>query len=141
MLNLGPVSLSLFQLPANRNIDSPLPLQHHIYLRATMLPTMTIMDQITKTVSQSLLNAFLYKSCPWRGPGTVAHTPLIPVLWNQRQVDLCEFEASLIYKLSSSTARAVIQRNPVSGGVGGRVAMVIVSLHSNGTMAKMEYWE
>ena len=26
------------------------------------------------------------------------HTPLIPALGRQRQVDLCEFEASLVYK-------------------------------------------
>ena len=40
-------------------------------------------------------------------------TPLIPALGKQRQVDLCEFEASLVYRASSRTARA-IQRNPVS---------------------------
>jgi hypothetical protein len=38
-------------------------------------------------------------------------TPLIPALGRQRQVDLCEFEASLVYRMSSRTARA-IQRNP-----------------------------
>jgi hypothetical protein len=31
----------------------------------------------------------------------------------QRQADLCEFETSLIYRMSSRTARAT-QRNPVS---------------------------
>jgi hypothetical protein len=40
-------------------------------------------------------------------------TSLIPVLRKQRQVDLCEFDASLPYRVSSRTAR-VIQRNPVS---------------------------
>jgi hypothetical protein len=39
--------------------------------------------------------------------------PLIPVLGRQRQTDLCEFKASLIYRLSSRIARAT-QRNPVS---------------------------
>ena len=29
--------------------------------------------------------------------------PLIPALWRQRQVDLCEFEASLVYRASSRT--------------------------------------
>ena len=35
-------------------------------------------------------------------------------LGRQRQVDFHEFEASLVYKVSSKTARAT-QRNPVSG--------------------------
>jgi hypothetical protein len=38
-------------------------------------------------------------------------TPLIPALRRQRQIS--EFEASLVYKVNSRTARA-IQRNPVS---------------------------
>jgi 3-polyprenyl-4-hydroxybenzoate decarboxylase len=38
---------------------------------------------------------------------------LIPAFRRQRQVDLCEFQASLIYTVNSRTARA-IQRNPVS---------------------------
>ena len=42
----------------------------------------------------------------------VAHT-LIPALERQRQVDLCEFMASLVYRASFRTARAT-QRNPVS---------------------------
>ena len=37
-----------------------------------------------------------------------------PSYWRQRQADLCEFEASLVYRVSSRTARAVSQRNPVS---------------------------
>ena len=40
------------------------------------------------------------------------HTPLILILWRQRQADLCEFKASLVYRASSRTARAT-QRNPV----------------------------
>lgn len=39
------------------------------------------------------------------------HTPLISALRKQRQFDLCEFEANLVYKVSSRTAP---QRNPVS---------------------------
>jgi hypothetical protein len=38
---------------------------------------------------------------------------LVPALLRQRQVDLYEFEASLVYRVSSRTARAT-QRNPVS---------------------------
>ena len=44
----------------------------------------------------------------------VRGTPLIPALGRQRQVDFSEFKVSLVYKVSSRTARAVTQRNPVS---------------------------
>jgi hypothetical protein len=40
-------------------------------------------------------------------------TPLIPALGRQRQVDLCEFEASIVYRASARTARA-IWSDPVS---------------------------
>ena len=40
--------------------------------------------------------------------------PLIPALGRQRQADLSDFQASLVYKVSSKTARTVTQRNPVS---------------------------
>ena len=39
--------------------------------------------------------------------------PLVPTLRRQRQVDLCQFEASLVYRVSSRAARTT-QRNPVS---------------------------
>jgi hypothetical protein len=39
-------------------------------------------------------------------------TPLIPALGRQRQADLCEFEASLVYRVSFRTARAT-QKNLV----------------------------
>ena len=39
--------------------------------------------------------------------------PLIPVLGRQRQAELCEFKAILVYRSSSRTAKAA-QRNPVS---------------------------
>jgi hypothetical protein len=39
--------------------------------------------------------------------------PLIPARGRQRQAD-SEFEASLLYRVSSRTARGAIQRNPVS---------------------------
>ena len=41
-------------------------------------------------------------------------TPLIPALVRQRQVDLCEFKASLVYRANSKTVRAVTQKNPIS---------------------------
>jgi hypothetical protein len=40
-------------------------------------------------------------------------TLLIPAFEKQSQVDLCEFRASLVYRVSSRTARAT-QRNPVA---------------------------
>jgi hypothetical protein len=42
----------------------------------------------------------------------VVCVPLIPALRRQKQVDLCELEASLVYRFSSRTAKAT-QRNPV----------------------------
>ena len=39
---------------------------------------------------------------------------LIPEIRRQRQIDLCEFEASLVYKSTPRIARTVTQRNPVS---------------------------
>ena len=41
------------------------------------------------------------------------HTPLIPTLERQRQADLYEFKASLVYRESSRTAKDT-QRNLVS---------------------------
>lgn len=41
------------------------------------------------------------------------HTPLIPMLGRQKQADLREFKASLVYKVSAKTVRAT-QRNLVS---------------------------
>ena len=38
--------------------------------------------------------------------------PLIPALGRQRQVALCEFEANLVYRVSSRTVRAT-QREKV----------------------------
>jgi hypothetical protein len=42
------------------------------------------------------------------------HKPLIPALGRQRQSDLCEFEASLVYRVSSRIARAVNIRKTLS---------------------------
>ena len=39
--------------------------------------------------------------------------PLVPALERQRQAEFLEFEASLIYRVSSTTARAT-QRNTIS---------------------------
>ena len=40
--------------------------------------------------------------------------PLTPELRRQRQMDLCEFEANVVYKASYSIARAVTKINFVS---------------------------
>ena len=40
-------------------------------------------------------------------------TPLIPALRRQRQVDVCESEASLVYRASSRTGSKATRRNPV----------------------------
>ena len=40
--------------------------------------------------------------------------PLIPALERQRQVDLNVYDASLMDKVSSRTARTVTQRNSIS---------------------------
>ena len=46
-------------------------------------------------------------------PKNLAVVPLIPALKRHRQVNLCEFKDSLVYRGSSRTTRAT-QRNPVS---------------------------
>ena len=48
----------------------------------------------------------------WHKPGVVAHT-FNPSTWEGRGRRISEFEASLVYKVSSRTAKA-IQRNLVS---------------------------
>jgi hypothetical protein len=47
------------------------------------------------------------------GAGGGVCKPLIQALGRQRQVNLCEFGASLVYRTSSRTSK-VTQRNPVS---------------------------
>ena len=39
--------------------------------------------------------------------------PLTPALERQRQVDLCEFKLSLVYRVSFRTGSKATQRNPV----------------------------
>ena len=41
-------------------------------------------------------------------------TPLTPALRRQSQADLCESEASLVYRVSHRIDRADTQKNPVS---------------------------
>lgn len=39
-------------------------------------------------------------------------TPLIPELWRQKQVDLREFEANVVYRMSSRTGRQGYTEKP-----------------------------
>jgi hypothetical protein len=55
-----------------------------------------------------IINKSLKKKSKNKGQAW-CYTPLIP---QQSHADLCEFQASLVYRMSSRTARAT-QRNPV----------------------------
>ena len=55
--------------------------------------------------------------------------PLIPAPGRQRQADVCESNASLVYQASAKTGSKTTQRNPVLRGKKGRSFMNgIVSL-------------
>jgi hypothetical protein len=41
------------------------------------------------------------------------HMPLVPTPGRQRQEDFYEFQARLVYKVSSRTAKAITQKDPV----------------------------
>ena len=64
----------------------------------------------TELLFSSDLNVYFNINMDW---AVVAHA-FNPSNWRQRQADLCEFEASLGYRVSSRTAMAVTQRNSVS---------------------------
>ena len=55
-------------------------------------------------VIESML-AFNFKARQW------CSTALVPALWRQRQVDFCEFKASLVYNASSRTDKATHREN------------------------------
>jgi hypothetical protein len=38
------------------------------------------------------------------------HVTLIPALWKERQLDLCEFEASLVYRVSSLNSQGYTEK-------------------------------
>ena len=61
--------------------------------------------------------------------------PLVPVLGRQRQAELCEFEASLVYRVSSRIARAT-QRTPVS-----KANIHYGILKNKGKLKKATVWE
>ena len=57
--------------------------------------------------------------------------PLIPTIGRQRQADLCEFKISLIYRVSSRTARTVTHKNPVSKNKKNSQAVVAHTFNSS----------
>ena len=82
------------------------------YMSESVLPYFLLSPELVSWRPKFQLHSKVWQSrvtaCrAWR------HTPLIPALRRQRQANLCEFEASLVYKVSSRTARP-IQRTPVS---------------------------
>jgi hypothetical protein len=64
---------------------------------------------VCATTIQLPLIFLLKKKISW----TWLHIPLIPALGKQRQVDHCEFKAS-VYVVSSRIARTVTQRDSIS---------------------------
>ena len=63
--------------------------------------------------------------------GAVVVHAFNPTLRRQRQAELCEFEASLVYRASSRTARTT-QRNPVSVLPPPKGTSALVSHHTKG---------
>ena len=47
--------------------------------------------------------------CLSRPVSKIKWWPLIPALWTRRQEELCEFKASLVYRVSFRTARAMLR--------------------------------
>ena len=51
------------------------------------------------TITENFLEKTVFSQVEW-------YRPFIPALMRQNYMDLCEFEASLVYMMSSRTARA-----------------------------------
>ena len=67
-------------------------------------------EWLDSSVMSSYLNDLIYK---WDTSRAMVAYTFDPSTWEAEQSDLCEFQASLVHKVSSRTARAVTQRNPV----------------------------
>ena len=74
------------------------------------VPLLSHVDTLRKSFSAFPYDLFVWllRTCDLLGGGGT----LISALRRERQVDLCEFKASLVYKMSSRTART--QKNPIS---------------------------
>ena len=55
---------------------------------------------------------------------------LIPALGRQRQADIIEFEASLVYRMSSRTGSNATQRNPVSKKSKEKIYNIIILIYT-----------
>ena len=71
----------------------------HAYTHVSLLKVITLKRYHT----YCLINSTVAGRWWWR-------TPLIPWLWRQKQVDLCKFEASLVYKESSRTGSKATEK-------------------------------
>ena len=56
-------------------------------------------------IEQRLEGSLNQNKEPLKGAGQWWRTPSVPALRRQRQAELCEFKASLVYRVSSKTAR------------------------------------
>ena len=78
----------------NRNVSGDFSI-----LRMQLIAFLTLRDCVSELIDKSNLLA-----------GRRWHTPLIPVLGRQRQMDLCEFKVSLVTRASSRTGSKVTEK-------------------------------
>jgi hypothetical protein len=84
---------------------------HGSSLTGIRSPALTLLSSY-RFISSFLLLLFLFFKDLFYWPGLVAHA-FNPSTWEAEAGGFLSFDASLVYKVSSRTARA-IQRNPVS---------------------------
>ena len=69
------------------------------------------------------------------------HMPLIPVLWRQRQADLCEFEASLVYKESSRTGSKSYTEKPCQKENNLQTTFQLISVYYDNHCGRLFSWD